>query len=229
MSPRSTRTTIAALAALTTGALVAGSALGVTVYTNDFANKAEFDQISRSGGGKRCERSYREKQKVMLISVKKGPVTCSFRPPVLGDAELPDHDLGVDAKVLKTTPKSVRPGAYIELSVRTGGGGVGYILRVFPQKKRFELTRGPNGGGNFPARGKSDAIKGVNERNRINLIADGARVRAIVNRKEIVSVDDTDPGQVSGRKLRFGLGGQKDSAKDVAGVVRTVSVGVPNG
>jgi hypothetical protein len=227
MSSRSTRTTLAALAALAIGALGAGSALGVTVYSNDFSNKAEYDQISRSGGGKVCDRSYREKQKVMRTAVKRGPVTCSFRPPVLGDAELPDHDLGVDTKVLKKTPKSVRSGAYIELSVRTGGGGVGYTLRVFPQRKRFELTRGPSGGGDFPVRAKSDAIKGINERNRINLVADGARIRAFVNREEVASVNDTDPGQVSGRKLRFGLGGAKDSSKDVVAVIRRVSVAVP--
>ena len=58
----------------------------------------------------------------------------------------------------------MRGGAFIELTVRAGGGGVGYTLRVFPQKKRFELRRGP-GRRRVPAQGKSDAINKINERN----------------------------------------------------------------
>ena len=54
----------------------------------------------------------------------------------------------------------MRGGAFIELTVRAGGGGVGYTLRVFPHKHRFELLRGPGGAG-FPVRGKSNAIKRV--------------------------------------------------------------------
>jgi hypothetical protein len=218
---------IAALVAVTLALAVAATAVGVTVYANNFSSRAEFEQIDRSGGGKRCERHYREKQETMLVSVKKGSATCGYRVPVQGDSELPDHQLTIDGKVLNATPKSVRGGAFLELTLRAGGGGVGYSLRVFPEKGRYELSRGPRGGGDFPANGKSNAIKGVNKRNKLTLSAKGSRVTALVNKEQVASVQDGDPGQVGGRKVRFGIGNAKNSSKDVAAVVKDVAVGVP--
>ena len=221
------RLALALLGTLALAGAIAAGAHAISVYQNAPPPPAEFDQIVRSGGGKACERRYRQKQKVMLVSVKKGPVTCSFKAPVQGDSELPDHALGVDAKILDATPKSVRGGAFVELAVRAGGGGVGYTLRVFPQKRRFELKRGPRGGGDFPVRDKSRAIKPVGTRNRLSLIADGAKITARANGKDLVSVTDGDPAPVTGRKVRFAIGSSKDSGKDVVAVVKSVGVGVP--
>lgn len=221
------RLALALCGGLAAALALAAGAVAVSVYQNDFSTEEEFEQIVRSGGGKACERRYREKQNVMLASVKKGPLTCSYKAPVVGDAELPDHALGVDAKILDETPKTVRGGAFIELTLRAGGGGVGYTLRVFPEKRRFELTRGPRGGGDFPIRGKSNDIKPVGERNRLTLVADGARVVALANRKELAAVSDGDPAAVTGRKVRLGIGNAKDSGKDVVAVVKSVGVGVP--
>ncbi len=218
---------LAACAALAAGGIVAGAALGVSVYQNDFTTVEEYDQIVRSGGSKECERRYRSKQKTMLVSVKRGPLTCAYRAPVEGDSELPNHALGVDAKILEDTPKSVRGAAFIELSVRAGGGGTGYTLRVFPEKGRFELVRGPAGGGDFPEKGKSDAIKGVGTRNRLSLVAKGSTVTALANKKELVAVTDSDPAPVTGRKVRFAIGSTRESGKDVIAVVKSVGVGVP--
>lgn len=199
----------------------------VTVYTNDFSSRAEFGEIARSGGGKRCDRKYREKSKVMLASIKRSPTTCSFRPPVQGDDELPNYTVAVQGKVLSKTPKSLRGGTFIEVSVRAGGGDTGYKLRVFPQKKRYELLREPGGGG-FPSRGKSDAIKKINERNALRVVARGAEITTFANGKELTSVTDANPGQVEGRKIRFAIGSQKDSSKDVVGTFKRVAVGVPD-
>ena len=102
-----------ALAAVAATALVAGAATTlaeVTVYDNDMSSQGDFNEILRSGGGKRCDKKYREKTKVMHASVKKSPTTCSFRPPVQGDDELPNHSFAVDGKILKSTPKSMRGG-----------------------------------------------------------------------------------------------------------------------
>jgi hypothetical protein len=221
-----TKTALGALLAFALTGALAAVALGVSVYQNDFSSQLEFEQIVRSGGGKECERRYREKQNAMLVSVKKGPLTCGFRVPVQGDSELPNHAVGIEAKLLSSTPKSVRDGAFVEVTLRAGGGGVGYSLRVFPARKKFELTRGP-GGGDFPVRGKDKAINGVNERNDVSLTARGSRITASVNRKQVASIQDNDPGQVSGRKVRIAVGGQKNSSKDVAAVIRQVGVGVP--
>ena len=165
----------------------------------------------------------------MLASVKRSPTTCSFRPPVQGDASLPNQGVAVEGKVLKTTPKSVRGSVFIEATVRAGGGGSGYSLRIFPQRKRYELDRGPAGGG-FPKVGKSSAIKKVNERNRIEVIATGAEMRAVVNGKEVAKVADSDPGQVQGTKVRFALGcrSKKKKNKKVVATFKRVAVSVPN-
>ena len=157
-------------------------------------------EIIRSGGGKRVRPQYREKSKAMLASVKRSPTTCSFRPPVQGDDELPNHAVRVDGKILKKTPKSVRGGAFIEVTVRAGGSGIGYSLRIFPQKQRFELRRGPAGGG-FPAQGKNDAIKKINERNSARAHRHAApRSTAPSTARRSPSVDDDEPGPGRGHE-----------------------------
>lgn len=219
-----------AIAALAAGCLVAGAATAVaevTVYDNDFSSQSRFDEIARSGGGKRCDRKYRAKSKVMLASVKKGPATCAFRPPIQGDDELPNHELTVEGKILKKTPKSVRGSAFFELTVRAGGNRSGYSLRIFPQRQRFELRRGPSGSG-FPVEGKNKAIKKVNSRNTITLVATGAEIIAAVNGKELARVADTNPGAVEGRKVRFAIGSQASKAERVIGTFREVAVAVPD-
>lgn len=214
-----------AVLALAVGATAATAA--VTVYDNGFGNRAAYSEIVKSGGGKGCERRFREKSKSMLATLEKGPATCSFRPPVVGDRELPNHEVRLDSKILKRTDKSVRGGAFIELTVRAGGGGTGYTLRVLPQKKRFIVFRGPGGSG-FPVQGKSDAIKGINDRNQLRLTALGAEIRALVNGEEVARLSDTDPGQVAGRKVRFAIGNQKDKAGKVVGTFKQVAVAVPD-
>lgn len=218
---------LATALALTLSATLAAVAFGVSVYSNDFSSEDEYDQIVRTGGGKSCDRVYRDKQNAMLVSVKKGPQTCGFRVPVEGDSELPNHAVGIETKLLSSTPKSVRDGAFVEVTLRAGGGGVGYTLRVFPARKKFELVRGP-GGGEFPVRGKDNAINGVNERNNLRLTARGAQIAASINGKELASVQDSNPGQVTGRKVRIAVGGKKSSSGDVLAVVREVGVGVPS-
>ena len=217
---------LAAVSALVASAALAALAFGVSVYSNDFSSEAEYDQIVRTGGGKACDKVYRDKQNAMLVSVKNGPQACGFRVPVEGDSELPNHAVGVETKLLSSTPKGVRDGAYVEATLRAGGGGVGYTLRVFPARKKFELLRGP-GGGEFPVRGKENAINGVNERNNLSLVTKGAQISASVNGKEVASVQDSNPGQVSGRKVRLAVGGKKSSSGDVLMIIRRVGVGVP--
>jgi hypothetical protein len=219
-----------AITALVAGCLLTGGANAlaeVTVYDNDFASQGRYDEIERSGGGKRCERKYREKSKVLLASLKKAPANCAFRPPIQGDEELPNHTLTIDAKILKRTPKSARKGAFFELTVRAGGKGSGYSLRVFPQRQRYELRRGPKGSG-FPASGKNKAIKKTNSRNRIELIATGAEIVAAVNGKELARVADTNPGAVEGRKVRFAIGNQSNTKAKTVGTFKQIAVAVPD-
>lgn len=198
----------------------------VTVYSNDFSSRAEYNDIARSGGGKRCDRKYRQKSKVMLASIRRSPTTCSFRPPVQGDDVLPNYTASVQGKMLSKTPKSLRGKTFFELAVRAGGGDTGYKLRVFPKKKRYELLRTPGGGG-FPSKGKSGAIKKA-ARNTLRVVAQGATITAYANGKQLTSIADNNPGQVEGRKIRFAIGCKKKSGKAVVGTIRRVGVGVPN-
>ena len=135
------RGALAAVVACLLGVGAATAIAEVTIYDNDMSSQGDFREILRSGGGKRCDKKYREKSKVMLASVKKSPTTCSFRPPVQGDDELPNQGVSIDGKILKSTPKSVRGGAFIEATVRAGGSNTGYSFRIFPQRKRYELTQ----------------------------------------------------------------------------------------
>ncbi len=230
-TPESTRKGLALALALAGAALVTAAVgfavAAVTVYDNNFSSRAEYKEMIKSGGGKRCERKFRSKSKAMLASVKRSPTTCSFRAPVQGDNELPNHDVKLTGKVLKKTRGSLRGGAFLELTVRAGGGGIGYSLRVFPHKQRFELLRGPAGNG-FPVKGKSNAIKKVNQPNQLRLVASGSEVRALVNGEEIAKVDDANPGQVSGAKVRFGVGSQKDKKGNVAATFKKLAVAVPD-
>jgi hypothetical protein len=221
-----TRSAVAVAAAVLLTAALGTAIAAVTVYDNGFSNRTEFKEIIKSGGGKRCDRSFRKKGKSMRAAVKRSPTTCSFRPPVQGDAELPNHDVRVGGKLLKKTEKGLRGGAFVEVTVRAGGGGVGYTLRIFPHKKRFELRRGPSGG-EFPVRGKSNAIKRVNKRNQLRLIASGAGIRAMVNGKDLARVEDSNPGQVSGAKIRFAVGSLKERQGSVVATFKKVAVAVP--
>jgi hypothetical protein len=219
-----------AITALAAGCLLAGGATAlaeVTVYDNDFSTQGRYDEISRSGGGKRCERKYRDKSKVLLASLKKSPGNCAFRVPVQGDDDLPNHSVLIDAKILKRTPKPARKGAFFEVTVRAGGKGTGYSLRILPERQRFELRRGPKGQG-FPASGKNKAIKKTNSRNRIAITATGANITATVNNKELATVSDSNPGAVEGRKVRFAIGNQSNGGEKTVGTFKEVAVSVPD-
>ena len=221
-SIRASRLALAALCTLLLGAVAAQAA--VRVYGNDFSSRAEFREIE--GSGKACDRRWRKKGEAMQAVLERSPASCSFRPPVQGDGELPNHDVSVDGKILNRTARSARGRAFLELTVRSGGGGVGYSLRVFPEKKRFVLARGPEGR-DFPVRGESNAVKKVGQRNRLELAANGAAIRAFVNGREVAKLDDPNPGQVSGRKIRFALGSEERTKKEVYATFKRVSVSVP--
>jgi hypothetical protein len=224
--PSPTTGVLALAAAIVLTAGLATAFADFTVYTNDFNSHSEFKEIIRSGGGKACDRRYRKKSGSMVASLKKGNRTCSFRPPVQGDGQLPNQTVTLDGSILKKTPKSIRGGAFIEITVRAGGGDSGYTLRVFPHKHRFQLLRTPGGGG-FPVTGKDKKIKRIGDRNKLTLAARGGKITASVNGKELASVEDTNPGQVTGSKIRFAVGNRKKKSKPVIAVFKRIAVAVP--
>jgi hypothetical protein len=217
--------TSAVAAALAVVAAAAVAEAAVTVYNNEFASRTEYRDVAKLGGKKACDHDYKKKGGSARLTVRKAEHSCAFRPPVVGDSELPNHEVTVVGKVLDSTKKAARGGAFIEVAVRVGAGGR-YSLRVVPQKQRFELLRAP-AGGEFPVTGRSREINGVGKRNTLRLVAIGGEISAFANGAELARVTDSNLGEMTGRKIHLGLGNAKDTPKDVIGSFKRISVAVP--
>jgi hypothetical protein len=222
------KTTRSLAVLLAAGALCLGltaSAAGVIyVYNNAFATKAAFKEIKRTGGGDNCDRRWRERTKSMGVTVQ-GKRLCAFSPPVVGDADQPDHAIAAVGQVLpKKTTKSLRKAAYLAVRVRLGRGDF-YELQIRPRGRRYRVLRSPEKGV-VSEGGQSNAINPLKEQNRLQLQVKGARVKASVNGKRLVTVVDPSPEDVSGRRTAFGLGNRKNANGSIAGVFRRVRVGI---
>jgi hypothetical protein len=225
---RRTRPAVVLLAAALALGLAAVVALaGVTVYKNNFSSKAEAKEL-RHSSGKYCAKRWRRKAKNVRAQRNRGSGACVYRPPVEGDAAGPDHDFRVKEKLLKATPKGIRKTAYVAVAVRSGRSS-GYELRIFPKGHKFQLRRAPSGGGGgFPAKGRSEAIKGVSKPNVVRLKAVGNKVTASVNGTRLARVTDSNAGQVDGRKLAVAVGNKRRSNKQVVATFDNLRLLVPN-
>jgi hypothetical protein len=223
---RHTRIGLAALAITAlSGAVVVTALADVTVYNNDFSKRPDVRQMTKAGGGKPCKRSFVRKGSRMRMVINRGPRTCAFRPPVQGDGELPNHIFRADGRISQGNPKGTRASAFLLVRVRAGGG-TGYELRVHPRGGRFELRREP-GSGAFPVTGRSEAINGFGERNRIRLVAAGAEVRAFVNGARLATVTDANPGAVTGNRLHFGVGHERNTSNNFFAAFTRLRLAVP--
>jgi hypothetical protein len=204
----------------------AATALGfVSIYANHFGNKPAYREIKTIGQSDKCERSYNEKREVMIVKVT-GSRQCAYRPPVQGVSPRPDHRFDVAGRIVDKTPSGLRNDAYLAMSVRVGGGSR-YELRVFAKERRFQLRRTPDGGG-FPVNAGNNAVVGIGKTNKMSLIAEGDRVRAIINGTEVADVTDPAPGEVKGRRLEFALGNTKNSQKQTVASFDRLKVSVPD-
>jgi hypothetical protein len=223
-------TTRAGLALLATAAIAIAGATAVasvTVYENKFARKADVREL-RKAEGKHCKKGWRRRSESLRIAVERGPELCGYRPPIEGDTNGPDHDFRAREKVLRSTPKAVRRGAFLAIAVRFGKGS-GYQLRVFPSRHKFTLERSPSGGGaGFPAQGRSSSIKGLRKPNILRLIVVDNKVTARVNGAKVANVTDSNPAQVRGRGLEVAIGHRRTSRKEVIGDVDNLELRVPN-
>jgi hypothetical protein len=214
-----------ALAAM--GVLVAGAFALVTVYKNAFNNAASFKEVSRSGGGGgSCAREFRKKDGEMRVTVKEGPVTCEYQPPVEGDGPRPDHNFQAHAVVGRQTDKDVDETAFVAVAVRVGGGSH-YQLRVFPKTDTYKLRRQPSGAG-FPAQGTEATIKPIGRVNQIEIAAVGNEVRAFANDVPLATVVDANPGELDGASVEFGVGNEADTGKDTFGSITRIELRVPD-
>lgn len=215
---------MASLAFLLAGAVALAT---VTVYKESFTGKGSVRELKRASGGKRCNKAHRESTQQLRITAKRGGVLCAYSPPLIADSPVPDHEIQIDARVLrKQTPKALRRATYTALRLRLAGNSH-YELQIFPRRKRFRLVRTPNGPG-FPVAGNSDAIKPLGKKNRMKLRAFGARIVASVNGTRLALVEEASPGQVAGRKLAFGMGSRKQAKEGPVAVFDDLRVRIPN-
>jgi hypothetical protein len=210
--------------------MVAGAGALVLLYKNSFSSRGEFNQLRLAVGSKKtCKKFWRGK-KAFGIKVKKGPVECSYRTPVTGDADRPDHDLSADARVAKSTEERIQKHVFVSVSVRANKDS-GYQLRVFPKKQTWEVRRKPNGTG-FPiaSQGTDDAINPVGKKNAIRIRAFGDLITASINGKKVVTEfkDPNPSGDVKGRRTFVSVGNNKKKKGKAAGFIDDVEVRIPN-
>ena len=167
---------------------------------------------------------------MMLASVKGSPTTCSFRPPVQGDDELPNQCVAVEGKILKKTPKSVRGRAFIEVDrARRRRRHRLHAADLPPEASASSSTAAR------PAAASRRAARATRSRRStsatgIQIVGHGRRrSRRWSTASRWRASTDSNPGQVKGRKVRFAIGSRaKKKNKKVKGTFKRVSVSVPN-
>ena len=198
----------------------------VYVYKNTFGSKSSYNEIDLISGGNKCERSFIEDNKAMRIDMR-GQTFCEYSPPVTGDADQPDHEIVADGKILDATPKNVREQAYLEVRVRVGDG-TWYEFRVHPKGKKYRFSREPAGDSSgLPISGTANQINPIGQNNKLRLRITGNDVTAFVNGMSVETYNDPNPGQVTGRKVAFGLGSTKKANPGPVARYGSVKVGVP--
>jgi Domain of Unknown Function (DUF1080) len=223
--PRSRFFALALCAAGFSLALVAGAEAVIYVYSNGFSTRDDVREVTRKGGGAKCDKSFRRKAESLGVSAE-GKRLCEYSPPVTGDANQPNDVFMAKGRVLKNTPKALRDDAYLAVKVRAGHGR-GYELQVRPKAGRFKLVRSPSGGG-VEESGKSNAINKIGKLNTLRLEVKNARVKAFVNGKQVAGAVDPNPEQIDGRKLTFGVGSRKNGHRPVVGAFDLIRAGLAN-
>ncbi len=205
-------------------ALTALAAGAVRVYKNDFSNRGEVREIAVAG--KACKTQFRKGKDQLGVLTKRGGTRCRLRLPVQGDAPQPDHIVRVEGKLLKKTPRKQRKRVYYGIAVRAGGGGF-YELRVYPQRRQYQLLRRPDGAG-FPVVERDGRIGKVAERNRMTLRAVGDTVAARIGKVKVPGIVDADPGELPGTRITLVAGQHGGSSDGAKMIFQNLSVSVPN-
>jgi hypothetical protein len=221
--PSVTRVAIVVAVLAAAGGFAALAYAGVIVYENSLSTKADGKELHHfAGAAKDCSRHVRGGSLLVQVTAK---ATCGYRLPLEGDSRQPDHALHARFKLARATPSDLRRSTYVGLAVRVGGG-TGYTLRVLPQRHQFKLRRSPKGQG-FPASGRDSRIKPVDGWNDLRLQAFGTKIVAVVNGKQIASVNDAAAADVTGRKAEVFVGSNKKSTTGAFGRIDDVRLTVP--
>ncbi len=222
---------IVACAALAAGAAAHAAPIPVALYT--FQGQDDVNAFQKVFGDK-CKRKWAGNQ-AMSIAVRQGN-SCMYRSSVVADSSDQYADQGMVATTTvsggtrKTAAKS-----FVGVGVRRSDTA-GYILRVLPNKHKWQYLRDPKGAGGLKLEA-SGSGKFVKLGTKPNVIAIRAFSRggtttsviASVNGRGVVSTTDSGPDQPDGRQTVVTSGAKgSGSGAGITGIFDDVTVQVPN-
>jgi hypothetical protein len=222
---------IVACAALAAGATAHAAPVPVAVYT--FQGQDDVNAFQKVFGDK-CKRKWAGNQ-AMSIAVREGN-SCMYRSSVVADSSDQHADQGMVATTTvsggtrKTAPKS-----FVGIGVRRSDTA-GYILRVLPNKHKWQYLRDPKGaaGLKLEASGSGKFVKLGTKPNVIAIRAFSrggttTSVIASVNGHGVVSATDSSADQPDGRQTVVTSGAKgSGSGAGITGIFDDVTVQVPN-
>lgn len=223
--PLRTSAVLAALASLAAAAVAL--AAPIPVYTNPMTTNGQRAQVVKLGKSK-CARSGEAER--LKVRIGKRTSECEFRSPVVGGS----LEIKATERLLTGTPESMRGRVFVAVGLRVGNNG-GYQLAIFPQKGSFQLRRDapPDGDRTLLAHGESNAVKDLNQANKVRLQAfsGGGDVRlvAFVNGKKVASAVETADAaaKIAGRFSTIAVGSNK-GAKGASASFDDLTVLVPD-
>lgn len=196
---------VAALAILTSSA----AAALIGVYRNNMESEAQRAQIVKLAG-ERCGRGGSDH--AVRIVVGKRTKECAYRTPVVGR----DLEVAAIGRLLSNTPQAVQRKAYLAVDLRTGGGGAGYQLAVFPMQGKAQLRKVLSDGQVMYLHVEKEVkTKGLNKANELRLRAfnlssgpekGSCQILAFVGGQLVAEVTDPAAGELEGRASGFSVG-----------------------
>jgi hypothetical protein len=222
---------IVACAALAAGAAAHAAPIPVAVY--QFQSQDDVSAFQKVSSGK-CKRKWAGNQ-ALSIRVREGS-SCTFRSSVVADSSAQYADQGM---VATTTvgggSRKLQSKSFVGVGVRRSDTA-GYLLRVLPNKHKWQYFRDPKGAGGtkLEAAGSGKFIKVGSKANVISLRAfsrggSTTSVIASVNGRSVVSTSDSGPDQPDGRQTVVSAGAKgSGSGAGITGIFDNVTVQVPN-
>jgi hypothetical protein len=222
---------IVACAALSAAAVASAAPIPVATYT--FQGQDDVNAFQKVFGDK-CKRKWAG-NRAMSVAVREGN-SCWYRSSVVADSsdQYADQGMVATTTVAGGTRKAASK-SFVGVGVRRSDSA-GYVLRVLPNKHKWQYLRDPKGAGGLKLEA-SGAGKFIKLGAKPNVIAIRAFSRggtttsviASVNGRGVVSSTDSAADQPDGRQtvVMSGVKGSGSGA-GVTGVFDNVTVQVPN-
>jgi hypothetical protein len=186
--------------------------------------------------GQACKRKW-QNNTAMAITVGDGTNTCEFRTSVVADSsdQVPDQGLTATTTAGGRISPKLAAKAFVAIGVRWTDTA-GYVLRVLPNARKWQLFRDPAGGAEaaLMQAGKGKFIRVGNKPNSLVLRAfsrgtSSTSLMASVNGQNVVTTTDPAADQPDGRRTIVGAGAKGTGAgTGIVGVFDDVTVQVPN-